>query len=241
MGIRTRFVGVIAFLVVASGLVAQDEKLLHVAVGTKTALVSCPPKYNPLRRYPFMMVVGGVRQTAMDSYLVWQPIAADMGYILVCPSGNLDERGKITDEDRQSLVTLRNYLDRNFRVDASTSLLIGFAGGANLAVETAVVYPRKFRNMVGFYGFFNTKLESMLRANTKGREYLYSEFILVTSDGDPSQNSLTRLNDLLQDLGLQSELIVYPDMLQGYPPDLRSVMSRVRVKVAENAKKEMNH
>lgn len=241
MEIRPWFIGVITSLVVASGLIAQDDKIGHIVVGFKSALVSYPPQYNPLRRYPFMMVVGDVHQTAMDSYRIWQPIAADMGYILVCPSGNFDQRGKITDDERQSLITVRNYLDRNYRVDASTSLLIGLAGGANLAMETAMVYPRKFRNVVGFYGFFNARLEPVLRANMKDREYLYSEFILVTSDGDPSQNSLTRLNDMLQDLGLQSELIVYPDMRQGYPPDLRAVMSKVRVKVAANAKKEMKH
>jgi len=222
----------------ATAVGAQEDKMTHIVVGVKTAVVSCPPKYNALKRYPVLMVVGSPRQTPMESMRVWQPIAADLGYILVCPASTLAQGDKVTDEDRQDLISIRNYMDRNYRIDAGTSILVGMGAGANLAVETALVYPRKFRNAIGFYGFFNTQLESLVRKYMAIGEYKYSALVLVTSDGDPSQNSYTRFSDMLDELGYVSELVVYPDMLQGYPRDLRGLMTRIRAKVAENAKKE---
>ena len=232
MEFRRWIIGVALAFFLTPSLYAMTES--QATVASQTIQIYFPQKYQPQRRYPFILALGDRRQGPLATAAIWGPIAHSLNYILVC----VDDTAAPKTLDRKGVVAIRDYMDRTYRVDASTAIVVGIGKAGNLAIEAAMLAPRNIRNVMAFYAHFDPEWETVLRKNVRKEDYKYSSMAFITSEGDPSQNSLTRLSDVLFDLGIETELIVYPKVQMGYPDDLQTIVSRICVKVAENVSKE---
>ncbi|NBV41830.1 hypothetical protein EBR96_03575 [bacterium] len=224
----------------SANLISAEVPRTITIAERQSALIYFPPNFDNTKRYPFIMALHGLRQTPIDAYKVWQPVAKSMGYILICPSADSFEAGysRGPKDERERFVWFREYLDKTYRVDTSTSILVGFSRGGNLALETGILYPRKFRNVVSVFGFYNTGLDDRLKKQYRSGELRKSFFYLVTGGGDQTQNSMTWFNDQLDEMGISTVLKVYPDLYHNYPKDMTAFMSAIKTKIDERVKKE---
>lgn len=225
-----------AIIGIVSHLGAVDRPVFDAVIASSNVAVHFPQGYDPEKRYPFLLVVEDPRQGIQSMATLWKPIAASRHCILVrvkpLPKESLSS---------SQLVKIRDYMDQHYKVDTSVSIMIGIGDSANLIVDVGLRYPRKVRNVIAFFASRLPSYDRDIRSNSRFEDYKFSEFVLVTAEGDASQNSVTHLYDTLQQIQIGSELIVYPDIILGYPEDLASLVVRISKKVAVNAAKEKKY
>ena len=208
---------------------SSPQKTITLENGGK-AIIYLPERYNPKKRYPLIMVLHGMRQTAEYTIQVWKHAANELNMILVCPHGS-DFNNAYTGapiDDRKNFIGFLNYIDHNYKVDFSKSLLVGFSRGGSFAIETGILYPRKFRNIVCIFGFFNKKLLPIIDKNNKRRTYRKSHFYFITGKGDLTLISAKDGYLALKARKIKSKLKIFNHLNHNYPPDLITEVKRIQ-------------
>ncbi|MFC1752024.1 alpha/beta hydrolase-fold protein [Thermoproteota archaeon] len=189
------------------------------------ALEYLPKNFNPNKRYPMIMALHGMGQSAESAMRIWKPIADKYHMILVCPVGSNFSQGytRAPVDDRKLFVEFRNLVDQRYNVDLSKSVLAGFSRGGNFAIETGILYPTKFRNIICICGFFNnaqTGISKALAEHSTQGLYQNSAFYFVTSEEDATYHSLKLGYNTLNHYNIRSQLGLYPKLVHSYPPGL---------------------
>jgi len=202
-----------------------SEKIITLSDGAK-AIVYEPNGFRQKKRYPMLMVLHGIKETAQATLQTWKPVADAFKMILVCPVGSNFEHAytrRKPRDDRYSFVQFRQHLDQTYNIDCAKSVLIGFSRGGSFAIETGLLYPTKFKNVVCIFGFYTGSkpyIAPSLKKNHTQRLYKHTKFYLITGKGDLTQASLTYAKSALEKHKIKTKLKTFPKLIHSYPKNL---------------------
>ncbi|MFT5170968.1 MAG: putative esterase, partial [Candidatus Marinamargulisbacteria bacterium] len=181
-----------------------------------------PKDFKSSNKYPLVIALHDVKESAQSTLEKWRPVADDLGLIVVCPVGSDYQSGytrKPTD-DRKLFVQFKALSAQKYNINPKQVLLAGFSRGGNYAIETGIMYPDQFPLVVSLFGFFNESLQTTLTKNSSQQKYKNSRFYFLTGKGDATRKSLETGNALLKKLKIRSKLVVVDDLFHAYPSDL---------------------
>ncbi|MCP4049367.1 MAG: hypothetical protein GY730_01485 [bacterium] len=204
------------------------KKMIRLKNGA-TAIHYLPAGFRSEKRYPLIMALHGKGESAESAFRAWQPVADKLGMILVCPNGTDKKEGySKKPDDKLMLIKLLKLIDHNYKIDFSKSFLTGFSRGGNFAIESGIVHPAKFRNIICIFGFYNDNLTKIILKNKRKRLYKNSTFYFITGNGDPTQKSITKCYKLFKKHGIKCKLKVYDNIKHTYPPGLSSLTKKIQ-------------
>ena len=126
-------------------------------------LVQLPPEYNPYRRYPCVVTLGGgtVTTTPNSQINYWAgPIhprlklrtgqASRHGYIIIAPDWMSSDQSQYEFTAREHAVVLKSLRDacRKFSIDTDRVFLSGHYAGANAAWDIAQSHPEHWAGVI---------------------------------------------------------------------------------------------
>ena len=193
------------------------------------AQVYLPPSLDWSQPLPLIIALHGIYQSPDTILPYWAAVADELGAILVCPKGQNYAKGytRRPVDDRKLLADLHDYLNATYTIDPNYTLLAGFSKGGNFAIEAGILYPERFPNVLCLFGFMIDAFRPRLTRLTNTNRYTNSQFTLVTGNGDMTQTSLTTGHTLLQKQQVPSFLIVHPNVIHDYPPNLTTLVASI--------------
>jgi hypothetical protein len=207
---------------------SQSKKIIILKNGSK-AIEYLPKNFNIKKRYPLLIALHGKEKSADSSFEKWKPVADNLNMILLCPLGSNKKEGYIRQptDDRKILVEFRNLMDKKYNVDFSKSILAGFSRGGNFALETSLLYPRKFKNVICMFGYLNKNILPILDKNNKRRSYRNSSFYLITGKKAPSKKHMEYIHEVFSTKKIKNKLKIYPELRHAYPPALSTETKKI--------------
>jgi predicted esterase len=227
-----------SFLFFSNSIFAGKKQTIKLKNGTK-AILYLPNNFSVKKRYPILMVLHGLREGSETPYKFFKPIADENNFILICPQAKNTQKGyqRKPIDDRKNFVYFMNLLDQKYNVNFAKSILAGFSRGGNFALETALLYPRKFNNVLCLFGFYNKNFDNLIVKNSKKKLYRYSKFYLITGKKDLTKESLTYCHKLLNTNAIPSYLKIHRKLTHCYPPNLAKEMKAIRTWLYDKSKK----
>ncbi len=188
------------------------------------AIKYLPKNYNPNKRYPILMALHGLKESPLKSLKHFKSVADTLNMILICPEGQSFQqaylRGPI--DDRKNFVNFLNLVATQHKINKNKSILVGFSRGGNFAIETALKYPHKFKNVISYFGFFNNGVERIpqkkLKQNPKA--YKNTNIYFYSGHGDQTLNSNIFGRRMLGNLNIKSRLFIDKHLNHNFPQDL---------------------
>jgi len=170
-----------------------------------------PKKFNWFQARPLLVALHGMSETMAQSCEVWQPVAEELGMILLCPKGSNFEKGytRRPMDDRQVISGFVDMVEESHRVNREKSVLVGFSRGGNFAIELGVRYPDKFQNVVCIFGFFNRGVERIVQRQAFGGKLGHSKFNFITGRHDVTEASSRFGFGVFRKYGISSKLKVH--------------------------------
>ena len=167
-----------------------------------------------------VMALHGMRQTPRMICNPLRPIADSLQAVLICPSGNQFEAGFIRSplDERVHFSELLSHFTTLYPVVPRATILVGFSRGGTYAVETGLMYPQQFPNVVSMFGFYSPFLVNLLPPTHQQSTGL--KVTLITGQTDTTLIPQTELATMLQSRGIPINLIQYPTLQHALPPDL---------------------
>ncbi len=168
------------------------------------------------------MALYGLNQSPKMAFPYWKPIADKLGAILICPQGSHTQHAylRLPNDDRKQFVRYKNALQKKYRFTNKDVILAGFSRGGNFAIETGLLFPKDFPNILCIFGFFNTFNNKKLQNQARIKALQNSQFLFITGKGDLTKNSLTNGYRLLKSHHIPATLKIYPNLIHDYPKDL---------------------
>ncbi len=221
MGYLKFFFLVAFFLISFSKQSLEAETFVKLKKGA-VAIQHLPIGFNPSKRYPVIIALHGKGQTARHAFNAWQEVADDLQMILLCPKGSNFNQGYTRKpiDDRKIFMDFLHYLDQKYRIDTSKSFLAGFSRGGNFAIETGVLYPNKFPNIICLFGFYNDLLTEEIKKSRNRALYKRARFYFMTGKTDVTRESLERGAKILNEHGIKTKVKVFPNLYHSYPSNL---------------------
>lgn len=230
-----RIIRLFSFIVlisaVSSCLVVAEPEWISLKNGSE-ALLYLPDSFNPSQKYPLLIALHGMGETAEQAYTAWRPVADELKMILLCPKGSNFVEGytRAPIDDRRNISLFYYLMSKKYLIDQEKSVLAGFSRGGNFAIETGLVYPSKFKNVVCIFGFFLDRHRSIMAQNTQLSRSLYhnSQFYFITGHGDMTEYSLKRGYQSFNRKGISVKLDVYSDLRHAFPPNLAEAIQQAQ-------------
>lgn len=204
------------------------------------ALQYLPQNFNPLKSYPFIMALHGMGEYTRPTLDKWIDIADHYGYILICPVGSNFKRGftKKPVDDRAQFLAFKKHLESQYKIRTKESILAGFSRGGSYAIETGILYPEDFPNVLSMFGYFNKiNYEHLISMN---RDYRQSQFYILTGLGDYSELSSSKGYMALQERGIAIQLEIIYQLFHRYPRDFLNHFGEIRSWI-KSQKEESNY
>jgi len=199
------------------------------------AMLWFPPKFKADESYPLLIALHGMGETVESAYEIWQPVALELNMILICPRGSNFKEGYVRYpvDDRLNLSRFFYEICKKYQIDRNRSLLAGFSRGGNFAIETGLVYPYKFKNVVCIFGFFSDRHKEIADNNINhyGNVYGGSRFLLITGQGDITQHSQSKAYSEFERKEIPVKMLIYPNLFHSIPLDL---IEQIREFLPEN-------
>lgn len=207
---------VFAFYLLMTPLNAQQKTTL-IFENKAEAIEYLPKNFSPEKKYPLIIALHGMAQTSNSAFEKWKPVADDLNAILLCPKGSDFNQGytRTPIDDRKIFVDLFNTMKKKYKIDESKSVLAGFSRGGNFAIETGILYPETFKNIICIFGFFNKGIENEI----DNSNYDLSNFYFITGNNDLTQKSLIYGKKQLDQNGIRTYLKTSSTITHAYPPN----------------------
>ena len=178
-----------------------------------------PKSLNQSNPHPILMALHGMSEYTKPTCHKWKKIAEEYNYILVCPVGNSFKEAYLRSpfDDRFGFTEILTYFDNNYSVNIDKSILVGFSRGGNIAIETGIMYPRKFKNIISIFGFYNAFNSRTLQKTAHNTPFKHSNFLLITGQKDATFQSISNGQKELDKYSIRSKTITYKNKLHSYP------------------------
>lgn len=216
---RARLFGVCFCLMFLLQPLSALQQTWTLENGSK-ALVYFPKSFNKYRSTPVIMALHGMSEYTQPTMDRWKPIAEAYGYIIITPIGNNFSQGfsRSPIDDRKDFVSFFELLKKHYRIDTKKSILAGFSRGGNYAMETGILYPETFPNVICIFGFFTDVNKANLEKNYTPKKYKKSKFMIISSKGDFTEKSSKLAVDTLTSYSIPAKLNLEKDLYHAYPP-----------------------
>jgi predicted esterase len=190
------------------------------------AIEYLPKNFSPKKKYPLIIALHGMGQTSNSAFQKWKPVADNLNAILLCPKGSNFTQGytRTPIDDRKTFVDLYNTMKKKYQINESESILAGFSRGGNFAIETGILYPETFKNIICIFGFFNKGIEKKITQ----KDYSSSNFYSITGNGDFTQDSLNFGKTQFDKHKIRNYLKTYSTINHDYPPNFLSTIKKVK-------------
>jgi predicted peptidase len=224
----TRYILLAIVITITMINVVYAESFIKLKSGD-IAIEHLPKDFDKDKRYPVIIALHGMEQTARHAFNAWKGVADRMQMILLCPKGSDFQKGfsrKPTD-DRKAFVRFLHYLDKKYKIDTSQSYLAGFSRGGNFAIETGVIYPNKFPNIICMFGFYNDFLTKILQDNRNRARFKRSRFYFITGKDDQTKESLKKGSKILNQYGIKTKVKTFPNLNHSYPSNLGAELKKI--------------
>ncbi len=225
---RSFFIIFILFLCFSSFLNAQTFKTVYLSNGAK-AYLYIPSHFDPKKKYPVLMALHGMGQSAQSALTAWKKVAETYHYILICPQGSDFKEGYVREpiDDRKRFIEFHDWLKSHYKINQADSVIAGFSRGGNVAIEAALLYPNRFPKAICIFGFFNQAYcQPLLEKPYSGVKK--ASFYFITGKGDLTETSLKNGQTQLQNKGISCKIHVFSSLFHAYPPDLVGEMKKIR-------------
>ena len=221
----------IALSVIVPNNIAATQKAIYLKDGTM-GILYYPQQYDSNKSYPLLIALHGMKQAPLEAIIKWRKIADHFGYILLCPEGSNFNEGYIRKpvDDRKKILGFFKKMTSDHNIDAKNSILAGFSRGGNFAIETGLLYPETFKNIICLFGFFNKGIERIpkYKISANSNTYQDSSFYFISGNQDMTMNSLIFGRNTLRSLGVKSRLWIYDDLYHEYPNDFIERIEKIR-------------
>lgn len=189
------------------------------------ALLYQPKSLNTSASSPLIIALHGMGESTQSVYRAWKPVADQLGSLLLCPKGSNYKMGYTRKpiDDRKIFIQFRDYMTTNYDINEREVILAGFSRGGNFAIETGLLYPHQFPNIICIFGFYNTFNDTYLDQFADLPVYKKSHFLLLTSKNDMTEKSLTYGYHQLNSISIQAQLKKLPNIHHAYPDNLTTI------------------
>jgi hypothetical protein len=216
---RAAVVGIIfSVCLISQATHAQETEIVRLD-NHANALIYIPKSLgeNP----PMLMALHGMRESPLSAIKTWYRIAEKYGYVLIAPEGGdyKDAFLRAPIDDRKNFIAFKELLKKRYNINEKASILAGFSRGGSYAIETGLLYPDHFPNILSIFGFFNIGVEQLILPNPK-QTYANSKFYLISGEKAYSLKSNNKGIKILNDIKIPSQLFLYKHEVHRYPSDL---------------------
>ena len=183
------------------------------------ALVYFPKSFSKYKSTPVIMALHGMGEYTQPTLDKWIPIADEFNYIIIAPVGHNFKEGfsRHPIDDRKEFVEFDTLLKKHYRIDKKKSILAGFSRGGNFALETGLMYPKIFPNVLCIFGFFNTTNSDFLTKNFNPKDYKQSKIFILTSKNDFTEKSSILAQTTLNSFNIKNHLQIEKNIYHVYP------------------------
>jgi dienelactone hydrolase len=212
------------------GLVERQERRVDLPpCRSRTRyLLQLPPEYSPARPYPLLIVLHNAGQVARAGLEPWSKLAALNGYILAAPEwGELQGKYEYRSADHDAVLDTLRDIRQRYRVDADRVFLVGFAEGANCAIDVGLSHPDQFAGVATIGAAPRTDLTRLYWRNAQ-----YLPFYMVIGDlsGQPARTTRQLFDNWLP-RGYPSLMVVYKGRaIEWFGGELPTIMEWMNAK-----------
>ena len=188
------------------------------------AIKYLPKNYNPKKSYPILMALHGLKESPLKSIKHFKPVADELNMILICPEGQSFSQAYLRKpiDDRKNFVNFLNLVATQHKINKNKSILVGFSRGGNFAIETALKYPNKFKNVISYFGFFNKGVERIpqKKLTQNSNTYKKTKIYFYSGNGDQTLQSNIFGRRILGKLNIKSRLYIDKNLNHDFPKNL---------------------
>jgi len=144
-----------AAAILSSASPPAADKIARCSLQNREFWYYAPAALSPLRPAPLVLSYHGAGSDGRRELDLWQPLAAQYGFIVACPTSRLAGAGQAVgarrlvsaaefEAETATALAIVEYLRRHFAIDAQRVMVTGFSGGGNVAYWLAFTQPDIF-------------------------------------------------------------------------------------------------
>lgn len=196
------------------------EKIAELGAREWPPVVKTPGQYADGAVCPAVIGLHGFGTGPEDFAAALAPGVTGAGYVLCCPFGpeirgvTAFGWGNCADAEQRVLETVE-YLARNYRIDTTRIVLLGYSQGGARAFCTGLKNGGVFAGLIAVAGHCCPEVGSYLDAEEAQDMAIY----MMIGENDRSVDSNRAAARVMEEKGIRFELVVYPDLGHAFPPN----------------------
>lgn len=199
---------------------AGMQKIAELKSREWKPVIEVPDQYADGKLCPAVIGLHGFGSNPEDFAGVLAPAVTGSGYLLCCPYGP-DVRGSTAfgwgdcaEAEKRILETVE-YLKNNYNIDTARIVLLGYSQGGARVFCAGLKNGGIFAGLIAVAGRCCPDVGAYLDAGEVQDMAIY----MMIGENDRSVESNRTARRLMEEKGIRSELIVYPELGHAFPPD----------------------
>lgn len=157
----------------------------------------------PAKTFPAVILAMGVKTADKDKPVIlgFADTLARLGYIVIWPRLEILDRGLSSLEEPETFISSYQYLEKDKKVAKNRISLVGFSGGASIALVAAEspLISEKLNNLVFFGGYYDI-FDYLTSLETKS-----SSFESQKIPWEPAEGTVNHIREILAYRGIDSK------------------------------------